>query len=213
MFSKNKLQEFFQKNNLPLPEYITSRIGGNAHDPVWVTDVELYNGSLYKGDPQATKKKAELSAATIALSQIHNIECLQNKPLHNFLFKKSIKIFVDIENKPNFIKVFVNKVASENIEIYGFVSKGHPQCLQYSELNDIRFHLFPIPSTRKDGADIGLIMHVGIILQKQSTDTVYIIVSNDHFADALVDCIKIYKKEACVCRSFKDVIATLTEFY
>ncbi len=211
MSSKNELQEFFQKNKLSLPEYTTDRIGGDAHTPEWLTVVELCDGSTHRGDIQATKKKAELNAATNALKHIQNAKFLHTNPLYDLQFNKAIKIFVDIENKPNFIEEFVNKVSSKNIEVHGFVSNGHPQ---FKPFKDNRISIYPIPSTRKDGADVGLIMHVGMILrQEQSDETVYIIVSNDHFADALVDCIKIYKKEAYVCRSFEDVISTFQELY
>jgi ribonuclease III len=70
MTSKNILQEYFQKNNLELPKYKTQRLGGSDHQPVFVSEVTLYDGRVFSGEKEQNKKAAELSAAQKVLNEI-----------------------------------------------------------------------------------------------------------------------------------------------
>ena len=65
---KNKLQEHYQKQKLPLPLYNTIRSGGTDHAPLWISTITLQeSGKQIIGEINNTKSKAEESAAAIAL--------------------------------------------------------------------------------------------------------------------------------------------------
>jgi hypothetical protein len=66
--SKNELQEYMQKRKLALPTYETMRHGGTDHEPLWISQVTLHDGSKCIGVQSFTKKLAECSAASKVLN-------------------------------------------------------------------------------------------------------------------------------------------------
>ena len=196
MTSKNRLQEYFQKKDLDLPIYSTARAGGEDHNPTWISQVSLCDGRIFVSDPHSKKKYAELESATDALAalEIHNIESDTMKYCINFN-DSNVVICIDVENQPCAIAEFVKNVSSTNVTVYGFISDGHPlqKKLEISYyLRDERVNLIKIPSTRADGADIGMSMIVGSFIETMNYG-LYMIISNDHFGEALADCIRGYQ--------------------
>jgi len=66
---KNTLQEFLQKQRLPLPKYNTIRTGGSDHMPLWISNIQV-NGKIFQGNPYSTKVDAENSVAQICYDHI-----------------------------------------------------------------------------------------------------------------------------------------------
>ena len=226
MSAKNDLQEFLQKHKKPFPKYSTSRVGGNDHDPMWRSKVILYDERVFISDKCKSKKQAELDVAGEAFKALKECGFDCEEKSFNFSFEdKKITILVDIENKPKFIQNFVDSVKTSNIKIMGFISDSsilHHKILNSDFIKDERVNIVSVPSTRLDSADVGMIMAVGFLLSKCNT-TVYIIISGDHFAGALADCIRDYtvlldikpkpscpkNLETCVCQTLEDVVEKL----
>ncbi|KAL2613976.1 hypothetical protein R1flu_025668 [Riccia fluitans] len=68
---KNLLQEYAQKNSLPLPVYQSTR-SGEDHAPVFTSSVEIA-GVKYSGGSAKNKKEAEIKAAKTALLAIQSV--------------------------------------------------------------------------------------------------------------------------------------------
>jgi len=77
MSAKNKIQEFLQKHDLPLPIYKYTRCGGEDHEPEWNCQIE-FSISLEKDSEKesftssiwTSKKKASEEAAKLALEYL-----------------------------------------------------------------------------------------------------------------------------------------------
>lgn len=61
---KNLLQEYFQKNGLPLPKYQTLKIDGMDHQPVWQARLQI-NDTIYEAEGKS-KTEAEINVAEYA---------------------------------------------------------------------------------------------------------------------------------------------------
>ncbi|XP_074557574.1 double-stranded RNA-binding protein 1-like isoform X2 [Curcuma longa] len=66
---KSLLQEFVQKEGLPMPKYNTMSYG-ESHVPTFSATVEI-KGKLFQGDAAKTKRQAEMNAAKIAYSYLY----------------------------------------------------------------------------------------------------------------------------------------------
>ena len=179
--SKNKLQEYFQKRKLPLPKYY-SYSEGRSHESLWKSTVELYNGSKYTGDPCKSKTLAEASAANIAL-----LDHMDRKDKVLISEDIMISILVDIENKPNFVDDVLEKIDLNkcNIDLYIFISEGHHNIGKEWDNNKVFKQV--IPSTRKDAADIGMILFTGKLISNNDYDKI-IVVTSDHFGIVIEEC-------------------------
>jgi len=181
--SKNDLQEYLQKNKLSLPKYLCFPIENTK----WICRLEV-NSHTYISLPCDNKSSAEKFSADLALKDINNTKVFVNL---NVSEDQNILICVDIENKQYDIVHFVKNVKSCNISIVGFISEGHSFLLkmaQIPEYKDPRVEIVIVPSTRKDASDIGLSFILGSYISK-SVYRNYIIISGDHFATVLGDCI------------------------
>lgn len=68
--SKNKFQEFVQKNGASTPpEYVTKKLGGSDHSPEFISQVYV-EGKLYGEGKGRSKKNAEKQAAEDALAKL-----------------------------------------------------------------------------------------------------------------------------------------------
>ncbi len=232
MSAKNELQEYFQKRKKPLPKYTTFRAGGNDHDPMWLSQVELCDGQVFASNPQQSKKQSELDAAQEAFNKLKMSGLKEDEgkasECYTFNFEdKKIQILVDVENRPSFIQDFIDSIKTSNIDIIGFISDGSTLQHKMKEgeaSRDKRVKIVSVPSTRPDGADVGMAVYAGFILGGPTHSIVYIIVSEDHFAEALADCIRDYSAmlsikprpscpknlEVCVCRTLENVVDKLT---
>jgi hypothetical protein len=212
MTSKNILQEYFQKNNLELPKYKTQRLGGSDHQPVFVSEVTLYDGRVFSGEKEQNKKAAELSAAQKVLNEIDFKP--PKRSVSSFNLKRKVGIFIDLENKPSIVEEINNSI-DINVDMFVFASRDHPSLLKLKQ-TETNCIIVEVPSTRRDGADIGLIMSVGGFLFREDYED-FIIVTNDHYGDALVDCVSNIDKmfswnsnppRIYCCRTFDRVLET-----
>ena len=207
---KNKLQEYCQKNKLKLPLYYTF-----ACDTGFVSTVTV-NGKKFKGTQTSTKKGAEKSAAEVACKNI-NIRFVD-------LSKKSTDrtkielinhttFIIDVENKPNVLTKLIDEFEfiGEYV-IYAVASIHHPVIENYRDdkniLNNKNVILHDVPSTRKNGADVGMCVLAGQLMDNDNP-TFFVLISGDKFIDALNDCLVGYNFSSVVCRSEKQLIKQL----
>ena len=183
--SKNKLQEFFQKDALPLPTYET-KIITNGKSPVFISIVTLCDGSYYQGEERANKKSSEFSAAIKALEDLSDLDLkLETTVRTNIGARKTRNvIMIDIENLHNFHKSLTHK-EFELFDIYVFVGVHHH--LANLKLDD-NIHKVISPSTRPDGTDTCIQVFTGLCLAQGLYDN-YFIATRDKFGFALVDMI------------------------
>jgi hypothetical protein len=137
---------------------------------------------MYISDKFPNKSSAEKHAASIALDDIY-----QSKKFIELNLKK-VCIFIDLENRQTDVFDFLDNVKSEGVSIIGFISHEHTLINKFRLIEDKRFKLIEIPSTRKDAADIGLSFILGYHIFAFNFD-LYIIISGDHFAKVLEECI------------------------
>jgi hypothetical protein len=189
--SKNKLQEFFQRDALPLPTYET-KIIANGKSPIFISTVTLCNGSQYQGEERTTKKSSEFSAAIKALINLSGLDLkgLLSQKLENITIKSNIEtrkrnvIMIDIENLHNFHKSLTHK-EFELFDIYVFVGVHHH--LASVKFND-NIRKIMSPSTRPDGTDTCIQVFTGVCLAQKLYDN-YFIATRDKFGSGLVDMI------------------------
>ena len=58
-----------------------------------------------------------------------------------------------------------------------------------NDLNDLIYKIHKVKSTRRDAADILMILHVGKIIKLDEKINL-IVLTNDHFGHSLIDCLK-----------------------
>ena len=223
MSAKNDLQEYFQKLHISLPTYTTSQASGKNHQPQWVSQVKIADGRIFMSTPQVSKKLAESEVAFIAHEAIveNGVDIKKPEPEYIFVFDNhDVAVFIDVENQSGALRDLIKKIYSKGITFYAFYSKGHPLGRKIKETNyasDERIKFKEVPSTRNDGADIGIIMTIGALLETNAFST-YIIVSNDHFAEAAADVIRgwhhytpgsKHRFKSVACRNVDDVISEL----
>lgn len=222
MSAKNKLQEYYQKRGEDLPKYETKRLGGDDHNPTWLSYLCLPGGKKFARMSNGKKKDIEMLIAEDALQAL---KMSKGMSLYTFNIptSKRLAILVDIENCPKVLTQFKD-VASVNIDLFGFLSEKHCLVRRYKNISDSRLNVVYVPTGRQDGADIALTLAAGAILQANLYRS-YIIISGDHFAAALADCIKGYSRIASchdsmktpivnfvgVCRSFDNCIGLIQE--
>jgi hypothetical protein len=186
--SKNKLQEYYQKKSLPLPNYDTTKIV-DQYVPTWECKLTIENKIFFGYDSKKTG--AEIKAAELALDYLTSLK------RSVVCTKSSTIILIDIENCPTiFFELFDFKL---DVKIVGFLSKNHPlnkKVVDYSEF------IVRVPSTRKDAADVGMILYIGQHIDKYDE---FIIVTYDHFADSVADCLA-DRKKCTVCTSISDIL-------
>ena len=204
MSDKNKLQEFFQKKGLPLPNYYTNRTGGTDNDPKWVCMVKLFNGEIIYSKPSSSKKSCESEAAAKALADIisHNLEYRNVK--YTFDIDSKVIILVDGENQPIIpIKIATEVHTSASLKVY--ISKGHPI---KPKLEEHEIKIVEVDSTRKDAVDIAIIMDSVRLYPDH-----IIIVTRDHFGSSLVELINKEKGQLIghLARDYEEVLNILAE--
>lgn len=186
--SKNKLQEYCQKNRLKLPQYKTIPLGDS-----FVSSVSIdINGIVLtnEGKVKSKKKAAEISAAEILLETLY-IYLGRNKKI--FRAKQTTRIMIDVENVP--LNDFLDKHQFQNYIIDVFTS--NPACIKKLEKYEDKINIHKVKSSRRDAADILLVLQLGYIIgingMYDNEKTAVIVVTNDHFGDSLIDCLKLYK--------------------
>lgn len=66
---KTTLQEFLQSRGLDLPEYVVVKTEGKSHDQTFSVECRIGSLGIVAGGRGASRKKAEQSAAAVALKQ------------------------------------------------------------------------------------------------------------------------------------------------
>ena len=198
--AKNKLQEFLQKNKLPLPKYETERIGGPDNDPIFRTTIWLDEYTIC-GDPAPNKMAAQQSAANSVLNIIAESKSLKIKS--NVSTSRYV-VWVDEENMSGeHFKLRQNEL---NVPVISVASK------KWGKLTD---DTIVAGTTHKNGADVGLIMRITKYLIENDRDEIHIILSRDSFASAAVDLINnnflnlekpVKAHNACTAKEVLDII-------
>lgn len=184
MSYKNNLQEFYQKKNEPLPKYVTKKVGGQPHQPLWSSMVLVADGSTYYGEELGDKKAAEQSAAKIAYEFIIRKAKTQLKIKE---IDNKIIFFVDGENKPNFVNQFYDHYKAPNSIIKFYTTDGHPSQNKIKQFtNNPNFELHVAHSTRANSVDTLILIDLGRSLDFYY-DYQFILVSSDKFAPAAVE--------------------------
>lgn len=183
--SKNQLQEYCQKRQLPLPVYDTKHTGP-SHSPDFMSTVvfklkrESDTYQRIKGEIKKKAIEAEKSAATIALMKLSDTK-------NKFTIKSDnqLTILWDMENV-NAKEFFENNyIDGSGIKTIGFVTAHHPQSLiPYPFDKTVK-----INSYHRDSADMALVMYLSSSITNGRGGH-YIIVTKDHFAASLNECVK-----------------------
>lgn len=186
---KNKLQEHFQKQNKPIPEYLTLQVSGLSHNPKFQSHVTLYDGQQIQGDICGTKKQAEQSSAENALKLLNKLPELNNTvstPIKSTPRTDSSTktcILIDLENMHTFPNKIIHLV--DEMDVYVFVGEHHHLAEKEFPAGVVKILS---PSSRKDGADTCMQVQVGMWLATDKYNYYYI-VTKDHFGPCLVDMI------------------------
>lgn len=127
-------------------------------------------------------------------------------------------IFIDVENQHTMVEKLIKKIGfCSGIEIMAFASTDHPSLRKLRDQNSSILQIVEVPCTRKDGADVGLTLSVGISLVQKDYQNI-IIVTNDHFGDALAECVSKINQirdlkgtapRATCCRSLESIFRAL----
>ncbi len=176
MSFKNKLQEYYQQHQKSVPKYTTRRAGGSEHKPFFYSTVAC-DGKRIKGEYSPTKKGAEQNAAQKAWEMINH---KTDSPRLMITTNECVYVMVDMENVD--VRPFLKKYNfDDNISIYGFISEQHPQAHTDFGKN---LEVIRVPSSRKDAADVGIIIHATQIALNQNHSYLFIVSNDRIFGDS-----------------------------
>jgi len=212
---KNQLQEFCQKYNLELPKYQIEEL----HRPDtqnWFTATVDVNLHFYRGPVRNSKREAELAVAEIAYLDI------QDKITHRKIVYKGpvTSILIDVENKPKIIEelyewVEINK--SPHLIVIGVISANHPLVLSgslfrstsgYWQPNE-KTSIIKVNSTRADASDTWLSFLAGKLLGQGMLGSRCLIISHDHFAHSLAECLQEHGVKCQVVVTVQQILSFL----
>lgn len=184
---KNIIQTHLSQLGIPPPIYNTRRVDGTDHSPVFVSEVTVLN-QRYVSDRKANKKTAELDVAKKVLTAHNNfipdptlLTTKSNSLLPLDLIKTNTYIYIDVENIQTCCDDLSNMFDYDPSNVICCLSTSHALASRSYKGTKVLF-----PSDRKDACDIGMIMHITILLEHSEVDRI-IIVTQDHFAGALRD--------------------------
>ena len=204
---KNHLQEYFQRNHLKLPHYISWQ----TPDLLWYSKVNIYYSlidvakSFELTTGYSSKREAEKAIAMMAFEDIQkNIEHIEQKkqqishqlPLPS---SQATLILVDLESIPQLYQHPLS--LPPEYEIQGFLSH---HCALASTLSQsqLPFQVHVIESAVADAADHFLTFTVGQIIGANAPPYPHFyIVSRDHAAEATVMCLRHLGCNATHCPS------------
>lgn len=176
VFAKNVLQEYCQALQLGLPVYHTFE-----YDMLWYARVTVAQASGSRSCTSSGcvhKREAEACAAMQALELL-----LQDHTSQHIELPVRTVLLVDLENLPNFLEGLMHTYS--NLTIVVFVGEKHALCNK----------VFPntsrvaVPSTRADAVDTCIQVYTGWCMSHNLYDC-YLIATQDHFGQALVDIIQ-----------------------
>lgn len=186
---KSKLQEWCMKKYHQPPTYTTSFLKGDAHSPTWKSVVKVADGTEYSAVVNGSKKKAENKVAKDFLSSIgftfaeekdvkdsSSLSPSKIMKMTNICLSKKTYLFVDLENRGDFKSMDVQVCPTD--QVIGFVAKGN---VTFETMKD-RMKLINVHSSRKDAADIGMVVEGTRMMSLEILDTL-LVLSNDAFAE------------------------------
>lgn len=181
MNPKGDLQNLCMRSGISLPIYHSIQTSDSLpHSPKWQITVILPCGKTFTTVGAGKKRQVEQVVAEMALNYILEdsvISISDNTDINGV-------ILVDIENQANIFKYARELPRNYTIHIIG--SHGCPLLdTAVKALPDAE--LIEVPSTRKNAADIGICLTLMEYILSEKFDK-YIILSNDKFAEVLVDC-------------------------
>jgi hypothetical protein len=207
MNSKNRLQEYCQKNKLEIPRYETNRTGGIDNKPEWASCVNIFN-KTFNSNIMNNKTLAELDVANKILLFLDQ----QNKSNH--VGNNQIKIAqkcdsiynIDLEKYNNFILIDAENcdVNRDNLNVYSdtlflfFCSKNTTKtyCFKLQQEYENCFVIIS-QSVGRDASDHLLTYIFGIICNEHhnlgKNDSRYYVLTKDHYGEYLEkynDCTK-----------------------
>jgi len=196
--SKNILQEYFQKNKLPLPKYQTSRCQGcKDNDPVWEARIICDENEQIFCAQGKTKTEAELKVAKLMYDFIlkeakpDNI----NLPKNNIIRQQKINDITEIQIKKYNTIILVDgencdisfDKLSDNILVLIFVAKNTTKNIvfqQQAKYNNC--YVFISESVGKDAADHYLTFIAGKLSMMDSMiDKKSYVLTKDHYGEFL----------------------------
>ncbi len=197
---KNIIQEYCQKNNLDFPKYDTQKIGTTENNQIIWKCTVIFNNYPNCDGIDLTKKGAEIRAAALLYTLIHdqnlnsdnsnNIKRIQKindiKTINFNLFKRII--LVDGENCD-----FEIKKLDSNDLVYIFVAKNTSKNIVF-ELQEKynNCYVFISECVGKDAADHLLTFYAGILSMIHPNGT-YFVLTKDHYGEFL-------EKFMCNCK-------------
>ena len=226
--AKNRLQEYLDSIGQPKPVYNTKLVGGESNNPIYKSTVILPDGVEITGlSFRGKKKKAEFSAARIALkylktakvpSMSKSLFTLPPLPPSESTFGDipaftKIGLYIVLETKANIADNIATIIDLEpDIQIKAFAAVGAAVLSRdYHE----QIQLIEVPCTRKDGADMGLMVAVTVDIVNNKVTHV-IVATGDKFGNGIVDCLRGFTKlggqsdhRACCCTRIRDIKAAL----
>lgn len=188
---KNKLQHYLQTNKLKQIDYITTRVGGNDHFPIWQSIIK-YDNKEFKSDEKNNKRDAEQHVAMLVYDYLWNDKNNHNEKkrketklniLHsiydipNLLDFKSI-VLLDVEN------IIFDKKIKKNVLYLAFVAKNTNKRWIFDEKYD-NLYIFVSESLGKDASDFLLTLYLGKLTVLMNKNTKYIVFTKDHYGDLL----------------------------
>lgn len=208
MSSKNELQEYCQKNRYPLPVYNTSILNEKFVCSVFVSFIR----DPFVSEGYTSKREAEKDAASKVMEYINSTFSSVTTP--RVVKKRGGAIFIDAENKQNETIDLIKNYDTDGVEIYVFYTKDHPVGIKFERAKIFDYpnvHSITTSSHHRDSADNLLIMHIG---QLRTRYSLYIILTNDHFADSVVDIINenYDAPRAYVARTTERILEILKNF-
>ena len=188
--SKNKLQEYFQAKNQPLPVYETLKIGGSDHKPIFWSTVTLFEGEIFSEEGTSksqAEKNVALSAYTSLLkTQLTSTELDLIKSINspaNFVseIKSNIYVLVDLDNLDIKAEI-INAYSSVNFYIFvsKIITKNFNTLSPYANVK-----IYQTQTVITDGADHYLSFICGqLCYQLLDPKAKFIIYTRDHFGEA-----------------------------
>ena len=116
----------------------------------------------------------------------------------------------DVENQQKAVDYFIKNYKKDDVDLVAFISIGHH--LKYKiNTEDSRIKMIEVPSTRKNSADIGLVVYLThfLTLHKNQYKKI-ILVSGDHFIAPLADILNSSSKMNLLLEVESNVIPTRT---
>jgi hypothetical protein len=188
-----------------LPNYSTSRLAGPAHRPTWKSAVCVGDTQVVVTNIEGTKKEAENAAAKKWLHEKRILvsnpkdyrtsldrdsdlpspeEWCIPKPIFDrkptFRLPKKTYLFVDLENRGDFRHFPID--LEPKSRVIGFVSENKDPF----DLFEDKLTLHRIPSSRKDAADLGMVVQGTEWITQGKIQELWIL-SADNFAKTWQD--------------------------